>query len=176
MSKLTAAMFLSLDGVMEEPSWTMPFWNDEIARFKEDELRDIDALLLGRVTYEGFAAVWPDSRDEGAERMNNMPKFVATRTLHQATWNATFLRGDAEDEVFGLKERGQNLLMYGSGQLVRALLSRQLIDELRLLVYPLVLGKGQRLFDESSKAELQLVRSEAFSSGVVALVYKLARA
>lgn len=173
MRKVVVTEFVSLDGVMEEPAWTAPYWNDEIAEFKGEESAACDALLLGRITYEGFAKAWPSSTDPGAEQMNSLPKHVASRTLKTTEWNATLLPGDVVEEVTKLKQQpGKNLLVYGSGQLVQTLIQHNLVDEYRLLVYPVVLGKGQRLFNDGDTASLKLVRTQAFSSGVVALVYE----
>ena len=160
---------------MEEPAWTMPYWNDEIARFKFDQLFASNALLLGRVTYQGFAKAWPSMTDqEGfADRMNSLPKYVASTTLHEAEWDASFIKEDIAEEVASLKQKsGQNLLVYGSGEFVHTLMQHNLIDELRLLVYPVVLGKGKRLFKDGSKATLKLVETKTFSSGVVLLSYQ----
>jgi dihydrofolate reductase len=159
---------------MEEPAWTAPYWNDEIAKFKYDELFASDALLLGRVTYQGFAAAWP-SMDEGdfGVRMNSLPKYVASRTLTEMEWNASLIKDNIAEEVARLKQQsGQNLLIYGSGDFVQTLMQHNLIDEYRLLVYPVVLGSGQRLFKDGSQATLSLVETRAFSSGVVALIYQ----
>src|SRR5689334_16837865 len=118
MRKIKLAMYVSLDGVVENPAWTGPFWNDELAKLQYDYLFSSEALLLGRVTYEGFAAAWPKMTDTGefGVRMNTMPKFVASRTLAEAEWNATILNGDVPAAVARLKEQpGQDLLIYGSG-------------------------------------------------------------
>lgn len=179
MRKVVVSEFLSLDGVMEEPKWTFPYWNDEIARFKHDELFGSEALLLGRVTYEGFAAAWPGRTDEGdyGDRINSMPKHVASTTLKEAEWNATTIKGDVAEAVSGLKDgSGQDLLVFGSGRLVQTLLRAGLVDEFRLLVYPIVLGKGQRLFGDGTDAKLTLTATQPFSSGVVALIYEPADA
>ena len=175
MRKVIVSEYVSLDGVMEEPGWTMPYWNDEIAKFKFDELFASDALLLGRVTYQGFVKAWPSMTDEEgfADRMNSLPKYVASRTLEEAEWNATLIKDNIADEVSKLKQRsGQKLLVYGSGDFVHTLMQHDLIDELRLLVYPVVLGKGKRLFKDESNKKLKLVETKAFSSGVVLLSYQ----
>jgi dihydrofolate reductase len=185
MRKVVVTEYLSLDGVMQDPGgvgeieqggWTVPYWNDEIAKFQSDGLFASDALLLGRVTYEGFAAAWPDmTHEEGefADRMNSLPKYVATRTLDQLEWNATPLKGDVAQEVAKLKQQpGQDLLIYGSGELVRTLMQHDVIDEYRLLVYPVVVGSGKRLFRDGSTTSLKLVDTKPFSSGVVALIYQ----
>src|SRR3989475_5137229 len=173
---LAATLFVSLDGVVESPEkWSFPFWSDETQKFKVDELRATDALLLGRVTYEGFAAAWPGGKEDAfADRFNSMPKFVASRTLKKLAWNNSHLiRGDLAAEVSKLKQQpGQDIVIHGSPGLIRSLLPHDLIDEFRLLVYPLVLGRGKRLFDEGSQASLNLVESTTFSKGVVKLVYR----
>lgn len=174
MRKLVVSEFLSLDGVMEEPAWTMPYWNDEIAAFKGIEMAAAGALLLGRLTYEGFAQAWPLRTDEesGGARMNAIPKYVASTTLKRADWqNSVVLGPDVAGEVAALKAQpGGDLLMYGSGQLARFLLERGLVDQLNLLVYPVTLGAGKRLFGEAP-ARLKLIESRTFSSGVVLMQY-----
>lgn len=175
MRKVIVSEYVSLDGVMEEPAWTMPYWNDEIAKFKFDELFASDALLLGRVTYQGFAKAWPSMTDEQgfADRMNSLPKYVASRTLEEAEWNATLIKENIAEEVSKLKQQsGQNLLVYGSADFVHTLMQHDLIDEYRLLVYPVVLGGGKRLFKDGSKTTLKLVETKTFSSGVVVLTYQ----
>ncbi len=174
---LAATLFMTLDGVVEAPDkWSFPFWSDETGKFKLDELRATDALLLGRVTYEGFAAAWPGRKDEEgfADRFNSMPKYVASKTLKKLEWNNSHLiKGDLAVEVSKLKQQpGHDIVIHGSPTLIRSLLPHDLIDEYRLLVYPIVLGRGKRLFDEASQAKLKLVESETFSKGVVKLVYR----
>jgi len=176
MRKVNAAVYVSLDGVMEEPAWTREFWNEELAKFQYDQLFASDALLLGRVTYQGFAAAWPSMTDEQgfADRMNSMPKFVASTTLKEAEWNATLIKGDVAAEVAKLKQQpGQDLLLYGSGELVHTLMQHGLIDEYRLMVHPVVLGSGKRLFrDGSPTTTLRLVDTKTTSTGVVILTYQ----
>lgn len=174
---LAATLFMTLDGVVEAPDkWSFPFWSDETGKFKSDELRATDALLLGRVTYEGFAAAWPGRKDEEgfADRFNSMPKYVASKTLKKLEWNNSHLiKGDLAAEVSKLKQQpGRDVVIHGSPTLIRSLLPHDLIDEYRLLVYPIVLGRGKRLFDEASQAKLKLAESETFSKGVVKLVYR----
>jgi len=178
MSKVAVSMYVSLDGVIEEPAWTAPYWNDEIAKFKFDELFASRALLLGRVTYQGFAKAWPTMKDAGdfGDRMNSIPKHVASRTLEEAEWNANLIKENVAEEVAKLKQQpGQDLLVYGSGDFVQTLMQHDLIDEYRLLVYPVVLGSGKRLFQDGSTATLRLVETQRFSTGVVALIYQPAR-
>ena len=175
--RLAATFFVSLDGVVESPEkWSFPFWNDEIQKFKLDETFATDTLLLGRVTYEGFAAAWPERKDPDgfADRFNSIPKYVVSSTLKKLEWNNSHLiRGDVAREVAKLKQQpGQDIVIHGSPGLIRSLLPHDLIDEYRLLVYPLVLGKGKRLFDEGSAANLKLAESAAFDTGVVKLIYR----
>lgn len=176
MRNVIASEYVTLDGVMEEPgAWSFPFWNDELAKYKYDELFASGALLLGRVTYQGFAAAWPTMTDTGdfGERMNSLPKFVASTTLDAVTWNASLITGDVAEEVTKLKQQpGQDLLIGGSGDLVHTLMQHNLIDEYRLLVHPIVLGSGKRLFTDGINTTLRLVETKTFSSGVIALSYQ----
>ncbi len=185
MRRVIVSEFLSLDGVMEDPGgaehfehggWSRGFWDDEIGKFKYGELFAADALLLGRITYEGFAAAWPSQTDEAgfADRMNTLPKYVASGRTEPLAWNNSHtIRGDVADEVRRLKERsGDDIVVFGSGELARYLIRHDLVDEYRLLVYPIVLGSGKRLFGDGVSVTLQLTDSKAFPSGVVALTYK----
>jgi dihydrofolate reductase len=177
MSRVVVSEYVSLDGVMDEPGrWSMPFFDDEVSKFKYDELFASDALLLGRLTYEGFAAAWPTMTDEQgfAQRMNSLPKYVASTTLTAPEWNATVIEGDIAGRVAELKRQpGGDLLVGGSGTLVRSLMEHDLVDEYRLLVHPIVLGAGKRLFaDGMAQTVLDLVDARAFGSGVVALTYR----
>lgn len=185
MGKVVVSEFVSLDGVIEDPGgaekfehggWTIPYWSDDIGAFKFDELMTSDALLLGRVTYEGFAAAWPGQADEAgfADRMNNLPKYVVSTTLDKADWNnSTIISGNVAEEVASLKEQpGQDILINGSGKLIQSLMPDNLIDEYRLLVYPIVLGSGKRLFQGGIDTTLKLVESRVFDSGVILLRYQ----
>ena len=179
MRKIVVTEFVSLDGVIEEPSWTFQFDRaDEGNQFKFDELFSASALLLGRRTYEGFAANWPKmDGDDFARRMNSIEKYVISSTLsdHEATWGpTTVLRGDAMAEVQELKAQdGGDLLVEGSGQLVRALLANDLVDELRLLVFPIILGSGARLCPDSMHEPLtmKVISSAMVGSGVAMVIY-----
>jgi dihydrofolate reductase len=178
MRKVKLAIYVALDGVVENPAWTGPFWSDERAALQQDYLFSSDALLLGRKTYEGFAASWPKMTDTGdfGVKMNTMPKFVASRTLYKAEWNATIIKGDVAAAVAKLKEQpGQDLLIYGSGDLVDELTRHHLIDEYRLMVYPVVVGTGKRLFQglasEFATTSLHLADTRTTSTGVVVLTY-----
>jgi dihydrofolate reductase len=174
MRKVVVTEFVSLDGVMEEPRWTFKYWNDEIAKFKGEESSASDALLLGRVTYQGFAAAWPQSKAEGADYFNSVRKYVVSTTLDKAEWNnSTLIKDDVVEAITNLKEQdGQDIAVHGSATLVQTLIQHDLVDRYRLLVYPVVVGKGKRLFKEGATATLKLLESQSFSSGVVAVVYE----
>jgi dihydrofolate reductase len=177
MRKLIVTEFLTLDGVMEDPhKWSFPYWNDAISDFKYAETFACDALLLGRVTYEGFAAAWPSRTDETgfADRFNSIPKYVASTTLKKLDWNNShLLKGDFAKEVAKLKNQpGQDIVIDGSAKLVQTLMPHNLIDQYQLLVYPIVLGKGKRLFSESNNAKLKLAESKPMGSGVVLISYE----
>jgi len=177
MCKLVAVEYLTLDGVMENPAWTAPYFNDELGEFQAELMDSCDALLLGRHTYEAFAGAWPNLPDApGAARMNSLPKYVASRTLQTAAWNAQIIEGDVAAAVARLKqEPGQNLLIYGSGQLVEYLRQHALIDTYRLMVFPVVLGSGKRLFAEAP-TNFRLKSSHTTSTGVLVLTYQPAHA
>jgi dihydrofolate reductase len=179
MGKVIASEFVSLDGVMENPVWTFQFTGEEQQRFKYDELSAADALLLGRVTYEGFAAAWPhmtEQAEEYADMMNGYPKYVVSTTLEEPLgWNnSTLIKGDVAEEVSRLKELpGKDILVFGSGTLVNGLMRLGLIDEYRLMIFPVVLGSGQRLFgDGVEETVLELVGTDTFDTGVVVLSYR----
>jgi dihydrofolate reductase len=174
MRKLVVTEFVSLDGIMEDPAWTFPYWNDETAKFKGEETTASDALLLGRVTYQGFAAAWPQSKDLGAAYFNGVRKYVVSTTLDKVEWNnSTLINGNIVAEINKLKQQdGNDITVHGSGTLVQTLIKHDLVDRYRLLVYPLVVGKGKRLFQEGTTTTLKLVESQSFSTGVVALIYE----
>jgi dihydrofolate reductase len=176
MRRVNAAEYVSLDGVMEDPAWTGPFWNDELAKFQYDQLFASDALLLGRVTYQGFAAAWPTMEGTGefGERMNALPKYVASRTLDSVEWNANLIRGDVAEAVAELKRQpGQDILIYGSADLVRTLMARNLIDEYRLMLHPVIVGTGKHLFSEGiDTTSLKLIDTKTTATGVLILTYR----
>lgn len=175
MRKVIVSTFMTLDGVIENPSWTAPYWNDEIAEFQSADFYASDVLLLGRATYESFKVAWPAraGSDPGADRFNSMPKYVASRTLKATEWNATLLGEDVPAEIARIKQLpGQNILKYGGGELLHTLLQHGLLDELHVLLYPVVVGAGARLVPAGSDTGLRLVETKAFSSGVVALIYQ----
>jgi dihydrofolate reductase len=177
MRKIIVTEFLSLDGVMENPGWTFKYWNDEIAKFKGEETTANDLMLLGRVTYQGFAAAWPNSTDEGASYFNNVRKYVVSNTLDKVEWNnSVLIKGNVVEEIAKLKQQGsENLVIHGSASLAQTLLEHDLVDTIRLLVYPVVVGTGKRLFHEETSATLKLVESRPFSGGVLGLIYELER-
>ncbi len=187
MRKLVASFFISLDGVVEGPGpgddfelagWTMPYFNDETGKFVEAGMNSSDALLLGRVTYQGFASAFASSAgdDPMAAHMYNVRKYVVSTTLPAAEWhNSTLIKSNVAAEVAKLKQQpGKDISMSGSGTLVQTLLQHGLIDELNLLVYPVVLGRGKRLFKDGSRLTLQLVQATTTSLGVAFLTYRLA--
>jgi dihydrofolate reductase len=191
MGRIVVTEFVSLDGVMEDPGgsegtrhagWTFRFTRGpEGDRFKLDEVLDAEALLLGRLTYEGFAQAWPTMQDPVgfADRMNAMPKYVVSSTLRDedATWNnSTVVRGDVGSEVRALKDRLHgDLLVAGSAMLSQALLEQGLVDELRLMVFPIVLGSGKRLFgDVSAPRSWSLSEMSSVGGGIVVLTYRSA--
>ena len=174
--RVVASTYLTLDGFIDEPGhWSMPFWSNEAGEFKAKELFASDALLLGRLTYEGFAAAWPTIQGTGefGEKMNGMPKYVASRTLTSATWNATIIAGEVADFVRRLKaEDGGDLLIGGSGQLVDYLTGHALVDEYRLMIHPILLGDGQkRLFCSVPRRTLSLVETLNLPNGIVVNTY-----
>ncbi|MEO6796669.1 MAG: dihydrofolate reductase family protein [Candidatus Dormibacter sp.] len=179
--RLVATEYLTMDGVFEEPGhWSFPFFNDEAAAFKSNELQASDALLLGRKTYEGFAKAWPTMKDTGefGEKMNTMRKYVVSSTLDRADWSgSTLVKGDVVEEVRKLKqEPGNDLLLSGSAQLFNAMMGVNLIDLYRFMVHPLVLGKGKRLFAETvDQKALVLAETKKFESGIVILEFRPAK-
>ena len=184
-SKIIATQYISVDGVIQDPvgmegsglgDWTGPFKRGPKGdQFKHEELMNAGALILGRVTYDGFAAVWPTVRDpEGfAERINSLPKFVASKTLRTAEWNnSSLMAGDLVDAAKTIRASASgDILIYGSASIVHQLAPRGLIDEYRLMVFPTVLGRGTRLFPENFAQKLSLVENEQFGDGITLLRY-----
>jgi dihydrofolate reductase len=185
VGRIVVTEFVSLDGVMEAPGggenfkhagWTFEInRGDEGDKFKLDETLSSEALLLGRVTYEGFAAAWPSREGEFADKFNAMPKYVVSSTLQDPEWNnTTVLKGDVVEEVAKLREaQDGDIVVHGSARLVQTLVEHDLVDELRLMVFPVVLGTGKRLLDGTSdKKPLRLVDSKVVGDGVAILVYQ----
>lgn len=177
MRRIVATEYVTLDGVMDEPGkWSGPFFGDEAIKFKYDELFASDALLLGRVTYDGFASAWPTMEGTGdfGERMNGMPKYVVSTTLQNPSWNNSHvISANVVEEIAKLKEEpGQDLLLAGSGKLLHTLMEHDLVDEYRLMLHPIVLGSGKRLFENENQAKtLKLVETKPFATGIVILTY-----
>ncbi|MGI9091148.1 MAG: dihydrofolate reductase family protein [Gemmatimonadaceae bacterium] len=182
MRKVVVSEFVSLNGVMEDPSWTFQFSGEEQPKFKFDELAASDSLLLGRTTYEGFAAAWPNMTEQAGEyanMMNGYPKYVVSTTLEgPLEWNnSTLIKGNVAEEVSSLKQQsGKDILVFGSADLVNTLMGQDLIDEYRLMVFPVVVGGGKHLFvDGLDTTVLKHVDTKTFESGVVVLTYEPAR-
>jgi len=185
MGRLLITEFISLDGVMEAPGgdddfvrgqWSFEFdRGDEGNQFKADETMEADALLLGRRTYEGFAAAWPSRQGEFADKFNNMPKYVVSSTLEDPDWTNTTVLSSVDDVERVKGELDGDLILHGSAQLAAALIEADLVDEVRLMVFPIVLGTGKRLFGETSDSKrFKLARSDAVGDGVLLLVYQRA--
>jgi dihydrofolate reductase len=195
MRRIVVSEFVSLDGVMQAPGgpeedtssgfkhggWSFKFRDDQVPKYKLNELSVSDALLLGRKTYEIFAAYWPKAKDDVgfAEKMNNMSKHVVSTSLKKVDWNnSRLIKSNVPEEVGRLKQQpGKDILVYGSAKLVNTLLQYDLVDELRLMVHPVVLGSGRRLFDDHAETlkPLKLAESKIFPSGIVLLSYHPAK-
>jgi dihydrofolate reductase len=195
MRRIVVSEFVSLDGVMQAPGgpeedtssgfkhggWSFKFRDDQVPKYKLDELSASDALLLGRKTYEIFAAYWPKAKDVVgfADKMNNMSKHVVSTNLKKVDWNnSRLIKSNVPEEVRKLKQQpGKDILVYGSAKLVNTLLQHDLVDELRLMVHPVVLGSGKRIFDDHAETlkPLNLAESKTFPSGIVLLSYHPAK-
>ncbi len=184
MRRLIVSEFITLDGIVEAPGgesthphagWTMPLGVPELYAYKLRETLEAESLLLGRITYEGFSTAWPQQEGEFAEKMNAMPKHVVTTTLHELSWNASVLDGDDVSSAVGTLKAGEGgpILVAGSATLVRTLFQHGLIDELRLMVFPVMIGGGLTVFPhDREKRQLELTELERYSSGVVRQVYR----
>ncbi len=176
--RLVATEYLSLDGVFEEPGhWSGPWFNEEAGQFKWAELQASDALLLGRNTYNGFAAAWPTMPNTGefGEKMNSMPKYVVSSTLEKVEWTGSkLIKGNVSGEIEKVKKQpGGDLLLSGSGQLFNAMMRENLIDLYRFMVHPVVLGKGRRLFEDGGEQrKLKLTETKRFATGIIVLEYE----
>jgi dihydrofolate reductase len=186
MGKIVVTEYVTLDGVVESPEWIGPYWDEDTAKFKYEELFGGDVLLMGRRTYEYFAPVWMSATAEDdepgqegfADRVNSLPKYIVSTTLQGTDWNnAHVISRDVVDTISHLRTKiKRDILVAGSGTLVRTLMEHNLVDEYRLLVYPIVLGRGRHLFEEGSQATMRLQSATPFSKGVVALVLTPVRA
>ena len=174
MGKVVAVEYTTLDGVFEEPAWSGPYFNDELGAWQDRNLQEADALLLGRKTYEGFKAAWPQMEAATGHfgvKMNAMPKHVATTSLTTPEWNAAFIAGEVADAVAKLRTEPGNLLINGSGTLVNYLTRHNLIDEFRIMIYPVVVGEGRKLWDEGTKVALSLTKTFTTTTGVEVITY-----
>lgn len=173
MGRIIAVEYLTLDGVFENPSWTRPYFDETVGAYQGETQKWADALLMGRVTYDDMSQAWPAMGNDpatGADIMNSIGKYVPTSTLTTPTWNATFLSGEVIEEVTNLiRVEDKKLLLYGSGQLSEALRKADLIDEYRLLVCPIVLGEGRRLFNSGTPSTFTVARSQTAPSGMILL-------
>jgi dihydrofolate reductase len=185
MGRIVVTEYISVDGVVEAPSGTEAFervgWTDDFSRgpegdrFKVEETMASDALLLGRGTYDGFAPVWPHVEGEFADKFNTMPKYVVSSTLENPEWNnTTVLHGEVVEAVTKLKEQYErDIVVHGSPQLVQTLIEHDLVDELRLMVFPVIVGAGKRLFGETDrKKNLRLIETKTFNDGIHVLIYR----
>jgi dihydrofolate reductase len=185
MGRIIVTEYVSLDGVMEAPGggedykhagWTFAInRGEEGNKFKLKETFDSEALLLGRVTYEAFARAWPSMQGEFADKFNSMPKYVVSSTLKKAEWNnSTILNGDATGEITKLKKKLKgDIVVHGSARLVQTLVANDLLDELRLMVFPVILGSGKKLFGErDEKKSMTLISSQKVGDGVEILIYE----
>ena len=172
MGRIVAVEYLSVDGVFEDPRWTQPYFDEAVGAFQGEAMQWADALLMGRVTYDGMSQAWPAMGNDpstGGDIMNSIGKYVTTSTLTDPTWNATFLSGDVVEAVTRLKAGEENLVIYGSGKLTETLRAAGLVDEYRLLICPIVLGEGRRLFTDSAPSEFTVADNRTAPSGMVLL-------
>ena len=184
MSILFVTEFISLDGVIEAPGgepthpqtgWTIPYHGPDNMEYKLAEVHEADSLLIGRTTYDGFAAAWPEYEGEFADKMNSMPKYVVSSTLESAAWNnTTVLRGDWAAQVAELKARdGGPIMVTGSATLVKGLFEHRLVDELRLMVFPVMIGGGLRCFpDDRGKVAFELADTQSYANGAMLHTYR----
>jgi dihydrofolate reductase len=174
MGKIVSVLYVSLDGVFDELSWTGPYFNEELQNWQSDNLMAADVMLLGRKTYEGFKQAWPAMEAETGDfgrKMNSMPKWVATTTLTEPEWAARFIEGDVAEAVRELKAGSESVLINGSGELVNYLTKHRLIDEYRIMIYPIVVGKGRTVWNEGTEIKLEVADSFITKSGVAVLTY-----
>jgi len=190
MRKLIVTTFVTLDGIMQAPGgpeedytgsftsggWSVKYWDDMLGQFMDEAMAKPNELLLGRKTYEIFAAYWPYAKDApGADQLNSAKKYVVSRTLKKVDWNnSTLIKGDVVQEIRKLKEQdGPDLLVHGSSNLIQTLLKHNLIDEMRIMIFPVVIGNGKRLFDQGTiPSGLKLIESKTSSTGVIMSVYE----
>ena len=177
MRKIIVSSQSSMDMVIDNPqNFVFDYVNDEFMDYAREQLFESDALIMGRLTYEAFAEAWSSraGADDFADRMNSLPKYVASRTLKEPlAWNANLIKGDIVKEVAKLKEQdGKNILQYGSGELTQTLLKHGLIDEFRLMIFPVAMGTGQRPFENIEKVPMKLLETKVFNTGAVILHFQ----
>jgi dihydrofolate reductase len=174
MGKIVAVSYVTLDGVFENPAWSGPYFGEELQSWQNDNLMEADVMLLGRKTYEGFKEAWPQMEEATGHfgvKMNSMPKRVATTTLTQPEWNATFIEGDVAEAVRELQAGPDKVLINGSANLINYLTRHNLIDEYRIMIFPVVVGTGAKLWDEGTTVALTLASSFATKTGVTVNTY-----
>lgn len=174
MGKIVAVTYLTLDGVFEEPAWSGPYFNDEISNFQADNLAEADVMLLGRKTYQGFKEAWPAMEEQTGDfgkKMNSMPKWVATTTLTQPEWNAQFIPGDVAQFVTTLRSEPGNVLVNGSASLVNYLVKHNLLDEWRVMNYPVLVGSGRKFWADGVSAKFDVAKSWVSASSVAVVTY-----
>jgi dihydrofolate reductase len=174
MGKIVAVTYLTLDGAYENPAWSGPYFNDEVSSFQADNLAEADVQLLGRKTYEGFKEAWPPMEEQTGDfgkKMNSMPKWVATTTLTEPQWNAQFIPGDVAEFVAQLKSEPANVLIGGSRTLVNYLVKHNLLDEWRVMVYPVLVGSGRKFWSDGVAAKFDVAKSWMSKSGVSVITY-----
>jgi dihydrofolate reductase len=177
MGRIVVVEYLTLDGVFENPAWTQPYFDETVGAFQGESMQWADALLMGRVTYDDMSVAWPamgEDPSNGSAIMNPIGKYVPTSTLTEPTWNATFLTGDIVEAVGKLKAGSENLLVYGSGQLTETLRAADLVDEYRLLVCPIVLGEGRKLFTGATPSRFTVTENRTAPSGMMLLTLSAA--
>jgi dihydrofolate reductase len=176
MRKLIVSSFVSLDGVIDKPwEWIGSFFDDQNKQDSLSKLNDVDLFLLSRPTYERFASTWPNIKgDAYFDKINNLPKLIASKTIKEASWNARIIQGDVVEAITNLKQQpGKNILKYGIGTLDKSLLRHELIDEFQLCIIPVTIGKGRRIFEniDTTQLKLSLTGIKRFDNGVVLLTY-----
>jgi dihydrofolate reductase len=179
MGEIVAVTYTTLDGAYEDPGWSGPYFNDEISQFQAGNLAEVDVMLLGRKTYEGFKEAWPKMEDQTGDfgrKMNSMPKWVATTTLTEPEWNARFIPGDVAEFVTSLRAEPGTVLINGSATLVNYLVKHNLLDEWRVMVYPLVLGAGRKFWQDGTAAKFDVAKAWTSKSGVSVVTYAPAAA
>lgn len=174
MGRIVAVSYVTLDGVFEEPAWSGPYFNEELSAWQDTNLQEADVMLLGRRTYEGFKEAWPQMEEATGHfgrKMNQMPKIVATTTLTEPEWHASFIEGDVVEAISELRAGPDAVLINGSATLINFLTRHNLIDEYRIMIFPVVVGEGRRLWDEGTRIALRLASQFTTKTGVEVVTY-----